>query len=201
MNNFNYSNQIIIGSSNKGKVEEFKKFFINSSFNLMPLPMKLDIEENGSNFVENARIKSVQISKILPDYLILSDDSGLCVDALNGAPGIFSARYAPNDEEKVSKLLKEMKSVVNREARFKCALCLVFNEKIIAEVEGTCRGKIGIEPKGRGGFGYDPVFEVLDKGITFAEMSYDEKRLYGHRGKAFEHLLPILKKIFDKKFN
>ena len=185
---------LIIASGNLGKVREFKELLRKLPLNVKAQPEALEIEETGKSFIENARIKAVTVSKFSNDW-VLADDSGLSVEALNGAPGIYSARYAKTDSERINRLLKELEPFDDRNAVFIAALCIAKKGKIILEVEGRCNGVITTTPRGEEGFGYDPVFEVLDLGKTFAEIGIKQKRLFGHRGKAFELLMPGLKKI------
>ncbi|HZJ77681.1 MAG TPA: RdgB/HAM1 family non-canonical purine NTP pyrophosphatase [Clostridia bacterium] len=160
-----------------------------------------DVEETGVTFEENALLKAESGCKEsgLP---CIADDSGLCVDYLNGAPGIYSARFSGvhgDDEKNIERLLKELSGVPRekRTARFVCAACCVFpNDKKIV-VRGECEGFISESPRGNGGFGYDPVFEPekTQNGMTIAQMSSDEKDLISHRGKALTLLAQELKKI------
>ena len=128
--------------------------------------------------------------------MAIADDSGLSVEALGGAPGIFSSRYASSDKERIQKLLAELKPFPNRKAKFECALCIANGEQVLVEVSGFCKGLITFSPKGENGFGYDPIFEVSGLGETFAEMDYEKKKHIGHRGNAFQLLKPELKKLF-----
>lgn len=156
-----------------------------------------DVEETGETFAENAYLKAAAAHKKtgLP---AVADDSGLCVDALNGRPGVFSARYAgenATDAEKNEKLLSELSDVPDekRNACFVCSICCVlpYGKKIT--VEGKCEGKIGFEPVGDGGFGYDPVFMVGDK--SYAQLTSQEKDMISHRGRALRQLKEELTKI------
>ena len=144
--------------------------------------------------MENARIKAIAVSKET-GCLSLADDSGLGVDALGGAPGIYSSRYANSDKERIKKLLAELKPFPNRKAKFECALCIASEGKVLIEVTGFCEGEITFSRKGENGFGYDPIFEVAGLGETFAEMSYDKKKQIGHRGNAFKLLKPELENL------
>lgn len=145
-----------------------------------------DAEETGTTFKENAYIKAYSAMSET-GLCAIADDSGLCVDALSGQPGVYSARYSGvhgNDEKNIEKLLDNLKDVPEEErtAHFACAVCVVFPNGDRLDVEGRCDGKIGFEKKGNGGFGYDPVFMVGDK--SFAELSSEEKDAVSHRGNA-----------------
>ena len=185
---------LVIASGNKGKIGEFKKLLDDFPFDLLTQPIGLEIEEKGNTFKENARIKAIAVSQETGN-LSLADDSGLSVEALGGAPGIYSSRYASSDKERIEKLLAELKPFTNREAKFECALCIASGEEVLIEVLGSCEGQITFSPKGKNGFGYDPIFEVSGLGETFAEMNYKKKKQIGHRGNAFRLLKPKLKKL------
>ena len=156
-----------------------------------------DVEETGTTFEENARLKSESGCKetVMP---CIGDDSGLMVDALDGAPGVYSARYAGdhgNDPANIALLLENMKDVPDekRTARFMCTVCCTYPDGSEIVVSGKCEGKIGYEPKGDGGFGYDPVFMVGDK--SFAELTAEEKDKISHRGNALKALADALAKV------
>ncbi len=185
---------LVIASGNKGKIDEFKKLLDDFPFDLLTLPVGFEIEETGNTFMENARIKAIAVSQ-LTGNLSLADDSGLSVEALGGAPGIYSSRYASSDKQRIEKLLAELKPFLNRKAKFECALCIASGEKVLIEVSGFCEGLITFFPKGENGFGYDPIFEVSGLGKTYAEMDHEKKKHIGHRGNAFKLLIPELKKL------
>ena len=185
---------LIIASSNQGKIGEFKKLLDDFPFDLLTQPVGFEIEETGSTFMENARIKAIAVSQATGN-LSLADDSGLSVEALGGAPGIYSSRYASSDKQRIEKLLAELKPFSNRKAKFECALCIASGEKVLIEVSGFCEGLITFFPKGENGFGYDPIFEVSGLGETYAEMDHEKKKHIGHRGNAFKLLIPKLKQL------
>ena len=185
---------LVIASTNEGKIKEFQKLLEDFPFNLLTQPLGFEIEETGKTFMENARIKAIAVSKET-GALSLADDSGLSVEALGGAPGIYSARYANSDNERIEKLLEELKPFPNRKAKFECALCIASGEKVLLEVKGFCEGLITFFPRGKNGFGYDPIFEVSGLGETFAEMSYNKKKQISHRGNAFKLLKPELQNL------
>ncbi len=185
---------LVIASGNQGKIGEFKKLLDDFPFDLLTQPVGFEIEETGNTFMENARIKAISVSQATGN-LSLADDSGLSVEALGGAPGIYSSRYANSDKERIEKLLAELKPFPNRKARFECALCIASGSEVLIEVSGFCEGLITFFPKGENGFGYDPIFEVSGLGVTYAEMDYEKKKHIGHRGNAFKLLIPELKKL------
>ena len=187
---------LVIASGNQGKIAEFKKLLDDFSFDLMTQPVGFEIEETGSTFIENARIKAIAVSQATGN-LSLADDSGLSVESLGGAPGIYSSRYANSDEKRIEKLLAELKPFQNRKAKFECALCIASGGKALIEVSGFCEGLISLSPKGTNGFGYDPIFEVSGLSETYAEMDQEKKKDIGHRGNAFKMLIPELKKLLN----
>lgn len=153
-----------------------------------------DVEETGTTFEENARLKSESGCRET-GMPCIGDDSGLMVDALDGAPGVYSARYAGdhgNDPANIALLLENMKDVPDekRTARFMCTVCCTYPDGSEIVVNGKCEGKIGYEPKGDGGFGYDPIFMVGDK--SFAELTAEEKDKISHRGNALKALAEAL---------
>ncbi len=186
---------LVIASGNQGKIREFKKLLKDFPFDILTQPVGFEVEETGETFLENARIKAIAVSQETGN-LSLADDSGLSVEALGGAPGIYSSRYASSDKERIQKLLAELKPFPNRKAKFECALCIASGDKVLIEVLGFCEGLITFSPKGENGFGYDPIFEVSGLGETFAEMDHEKKKHIGHRGNAFKLLKPELKKLF-----
>ncbi len=152
----------------------------------------MDVEETGETFVANACLKASEIAKATGNWAI-ADDSGLAVDALNGAPGVYSARYAQTDAERIGRLLRELGDEVNRQAQFVCAVAVASPDGAIAlQSEGVCRGEILTATRGDGGFGYDPIFYVPEKQLTFAQMTPEEKKSISHRGKALKALIPQL---------
>jgi len=152
-----------------------------------------DIAETGDTFLANATLKAVATAQVVPDY-VLADDSGLECDALNGAPGVFSARYGgiPSSAERNNaKLLEELErvgavSAAQRKARFRCVLVLAFEGAVIASFDGACEGVIGLEPKGSHGFGYDPLFIPQGYTRTFGQLSDKTKMDLSHRGRALQ---------------
>ncbi len=191
---------IVLASNNKNKIKEFREIF--SDYNILSLNdigFNDEIEETGKTFLENALIKAKTIHLFLKDknldYDVVSDDSGLCVEALNGAPGVYSARYAGihgNDNENIKKLLKELEGNVNRKAYFICFIVLYKSNGIYYDVEGKTYGTITNEKIGDNSFGYDPVFLSDDLGKTFGEASSEEKNKVSHRGRAIDELKLLL---------
>lgn len=191
---------IVLASNNKNKIREFREIF--SDYNILSLNdigFNAEIEETGETFLENSFIKAKTIHLFLKDknldYDVVSDDSGLCVEALNGAPGVYSARYAGihgNDAENIKKLLKELEGKDNRKAYFICSIVLYKSNGKYYDVEGKTYGTITNEKIGDDSFGYDPVFLSDDLGKTFGQASADEKNKVSHRGRAIKQLKLLL---------
>ncbi len=181
--------RFLLATRNKGKIREITLAGPGLEFqSLLDLAELPEVQENGLSFAENARLKA-QYYYRLTALPCLADDSGLMVDALQGAPGIYSARWAANDEQRIEKLLARLRGVDagKRRARFVCALCFSWGDSSI-EVEGEAEGEILFEPRGEGGFGYDPIFYYPPLGKTFAELSLEEKTRVSHRARALEKL-------------
>ena len=186
---------LVIASSNPGKIHEFENLLRALPLNVRPQPESLEVEETGSTFAANAQLKAKTVACVTGEWA-LADDSGLSVDALDGAPGVQSARYANSDPERIQRLLNALQNCSKREAHFCAALCIAAPDgRVLLEVEGRCQGRITTAPRGDQGFGYDPIFEVKDTGLTFAEMALAEKKQHGHRGRAFTALEPKLRKL------
>lgn len=192
--------ELIFASHNKGKIKEIKEL-------LAPLNIAVktsddieipDVEETGTTFAENSLLKSSAIAKIT-GIACIADDSGLCVDALNGAPGVYSARYAPNRDfnKGMDKLLTEMKESANksRSAHFSCVISLAYPDGKYEIFEGRVDGHIAEKKQGNGGFGYDPLFipDGFDK--SFAELGSEVKNNISHRARAMQKLLAYLKSL------
>ncbi len=193
--------KIIIATHNKHKLQEMSRILSPMGYEVVTdtdLGIELtDAEENGETFLDNARIKAESGCKEsgLP---CIADDSGLCVDALDGAPGVFSARYSGvhgDDEGNNRKLLAELEGIPTekRTAHFACAICVSFPDGSEITATGKCEGYIGYEKKGSNGFGYDPLFMVGDRSL--AEMTAEEKDAISHRGNALKELQKILPTI------
>lgn len=189
---------IILASNNANKLREMKEKL--SKYGMQVISQKeagydIEVEETGTTFAENAILKATEINKI-SGKPVIADDSGLEIDYLDGAPGVYSHRFAgenATDEDRINKVLNLMKDVPEekRTARFKCAICYIdeTGEKYI--FEGVSEGKIGFEPKGNNGFGYDPIF-ISEKNKTFAELTGEEKNSISHRGRAIEKFVKFL---------
>jgi XTP/dITP diphosphohydrolase len=188
---------VVLASSNPGKLAEYRQLAQGAPIEMEMLPHFGAIpvfEESAPTFAENSAGKALYYSQHT-DEIVLSDDSGLLVRALGDAPGVHSARYAgPNatGEERVAKLLREMKGKEDRAARFVCVTALAQRGRAIAVVSDSAEGTITRKPRGSGGFGYDPVFFFPPAARTFAEISQAEKNKYSHRGKAFQKILSLL---------
>lgn len=180
--------KLIIATKNSGKAKEVARILKGMAYEIVSLadnPDAPEIEETGETFIENAIIKAIAYADFTGE-LTLADDSGLEVDVLNGAPGVYSSRFAPTDEERNSKLLELMIEIpeANRTARFICAIAIAEPGGEIRTCEGKVEGIIAHEPKGDQGFGYDPVFYLPHLGKTMAELTEDQKNSLSHRGKA-----------------
>ena len=187
--------KILAATNNEHKLREFSQILTPYGFEVISIKdagIDIDPEENGKTFEENALIKATAFSEAsgLP---VISDDSGLEVMALDLAPGVYSARYAPgSDKDRVNKLLENMKGLTNRTARFVSALVIAFPDGKTLEARGECYGRITESPAGENGFGYDPVFYVEKFGKTFAELTMEEKNSISHRGKAVRKMAALL---------
>jgi len=189
-------NLLYLASKNLGKICEYQKLLLGINCQLALQPDSIDVVETGKTFRENAVKKACEVSKKLNHYAI-ADDSGLCIEALNGSPGIYSSRYADNDKDRIERVLIELEGIHNRNAYFVANVCVATPDgEIILDIEEKCFGTILSEIRGTNGFGYDPIFEELSSRLTFAEMPNDIKDKLSHRGKAIAKLIPELKKIF-----
>ena len=198
--------KLVLATRNKGKIAEIKEILADFQaielLSLADFPDLPKIEETGTTFEENAILKAKTIAK-LTGYLTLADDSGLTVEYLNGAPGVYSARYAgenATDAENNAKLLKALAGVPweKREAAFVCVIALCWPQGECYTCEGRCEGIIALEPKGNYGFGYDPLFYVPAYGKTMAELEPEIKNQISHRAMALKALIPLLEKILKK---
>ncbi|WP_413162316.1 RdgB/HAM1 family non-canonical purine NTP pyrophosphatase [Capilliphycus salinus ALCB114379] len=186
---------LVVATGNPGKLEEMKAYLSELDVELQLKPDEIEVEETGETFIENACLKASEVAKATGQWAI-ADDSGLTVDALNGAPGVYSARYGTSDRDRIERVLRELGNSSNRKAAFVCAMAIARPDGEIAiQLEGVCPGEILESPKGDGGFGYDPIFYVPAEQKTFAEMSPEQKHLVSHRGQAFKVLLPQLQNL------
>ena len=189
--------KLYLASKNLGKIEEYKKLLLDVNCQLLLQPESIEVEENAFTFRENAIKKASEVSKKTRNYSI-ADDSGICIDALDGKPGIYSSRYAENDKKRIERVLTELDGEENRSAFFIANICVCSpNGDVILESEAKCFGNIILNPRGKSGFGYDPIFEELSSKLTFAEMNNDLKDLCSHRGKVLKKIIPNLLKIFN----
>ena len=187
--------QLVVATGNPGKLAEMQEYLVDLPWELELKPAAIDVDETGTTFIENARLKAAEVAKAVGKWSI-ADDSGLAVDALGGAPGLYSARYGNSDAERISRLLRELGDNQNRQAQFVCAIAIANPEgKIVLETEGICPGEILDSPRGSGGFGYDPIFYVPSQQQTFAEMPPETKSRVSHRGVAFAQMMPGLKQL------
>ncbi|MBD2502441.1 RdgB/HAM1 family non-canonical purine NTP pyrophosphatase [Anabaena azotica] len=186
---------LVVATSNPGKLREMQAYLAKTDWELTLKPTELEVEETGDTFAANACLKATEVAKATGNWAI-ADDSGLEVDALNGVPGVYSARYGNTDAERIGRLLNELGSEVNRGAQFVCVVAIASPDgTIVLQAEGVCRGEILHAPRGNGGFGYDPIFYVPEKQLTFAQMTPEVKKSVSHRGKAFAALLPQLEQL------
>ena len=194
--------KFVLASHNKGKLAEMQAILRELGVEVVlqsDLGLSLEPEENGGTFTENARIKARAVMEAsgLP---AIGDDSGLCVDALNGAPGVYSARYGGLDDDaaRYRLLLQNMRGSMTRTAHFHTSVVCVFPDGTELTAEGDCHGTIAYAPMGDRGFGYDPVFFVPQLRKTFAQMTAEEKNAISHRGNALRAFSGILKEYLEK---
>lgn len=195
--------KLVVSSGNENKILEIKKLLEGLDLEVVSkdeLGFKdFDVVEDKETLAENSRKKAIELSKLM-DYIVIADDSGIFVDYLDGAPGVYSARYSGehgNDKQNNEKLLKELDGVElkDRTAAFKTVITLVMENKEIYELEGICEGHIGFEEVGDMGFGYDPLFTPIGYDKTFGELSLDLKNTISHRYKAILKLREVLEKV------
>ncbi len=196
---------IVVATGNQHKVNEYRELMADQKVELRSLadyPDFPEVEENGATFRENAAIKALAACKYC-DVPAFADDSGVEIEALNGAPGIFSARYAPTDKERIARVLRELEGKDNRRARFVCAIAIAANGEVIETFEGVVEGTLLTEPRGTDGFGYDPLFVPDGYDQTFAEMDGALKNKISHRARAFAKALEFVEdemSILDDDF-
>lgn len=191
--------EIVIASANEKKVIELTEILSDLGVTVKTakeLGFTEEIEETGVTFIENATIKALAVSKAL-NMPAIADDSGLCVEALDGRPGVYSARYAPDDLSRCLKLLEEMEDKPNKKAKFVSSIAFIHPNGDEILVEGECFGEILSKMCGEGGFGYDPLFYVKEFDKTFAQMTKEEKNKISHRGQALEKFYNAFK---EKKY-
>ncbi len=196
----NLNMKIIVATKNQGKVKEIAKIFAELGLEVITQEeanIDIDVEETGDTFEKNALIKARAVS-MLCDDIVIADDSGLCVDALDGRPGVYSARYAgpdADDSQKIEKLLSEMENIQNRSAKFMCCVALVTPDGREFVSHGEVLGKILYTPEGENGFGYDPVFFSDELQKSFAIATAEEKNSISHRGRALRAMFDKIKEI------
>ncbi|HCA7530522.1 TPA: XTP/dITP diphosphatase [Staphylococcus pseudintermedius] len=182
---------IVIASSNQGKINDFKVIFSEDNvIGINEMIEDFDVEETGTTFEENARLKSEAAAKLL-NATVIADDSGLEVAALNGEPGVYSARYAgvqKSDEANIEKVLKGLENEENRAARFVCVISMTTATGETTTFKGTVEGKITLSQIGENGFGYDPIFLIPERQKTMAQLTAEEKSEISHRRKAIDQL-------------
>ena len=192
--------KIVLASSNKHKVQEINdivktKYEKECDIEFVLPPEGFDPIEDGKTFEENSRIKAMAAWELTKSWA-LADDSGLCIEALDGAPGLYSARYAETPQKRIERVLTEMKDKTDRTAEFVCAMTLINPQGEVAfACKGICKGSITQEPAGSNGFGYDPIFLVEGRTTTMAELSEEEKNQISHRSQALNQILDVLRTV------
>ena len=198
--------ELVVATKNKKKLQEIKDILRGSDLKVSSLTDYINVPrilENGKSFKENAAKKAIKIAKFTKK-LTLGEDSGLCVDTLGGAPGIYSSRFSgkdKSDDKNNAKLLKLLNgfALSKRKAHYTCAVAIADEHGLIEVVEGKCCGVIGFELKGSHGFGYDPLFVIPKYGKTFAELGEKIKHTMSHRYRALEKVKKIILKIIEKR--
>lgn len=197
--------QVIVATQNLGKAKDFEALFRPYGYEVLTLrdiDKEIDVEETGTTFEENAILKAETVAKLL-NKAVIADDSGLEIDALNGEPGVYSARYAgeeKSDSANIEKVLEKMKGIPEerRHARFRCVLAIAAPGKETKTFSGTCEGYILEKRFGENGFGYDPIFWVPSEGRTLAELQPQEKAAVSHRGNAMREMKLSLSKLLEE---
>ena len=197
------SEKFVLATHNPGKLKEMSDILARFGVEVVSpgdLGITVDVEETGTTFAENAMLnaKAICAAAKLP---AIADDSGLCVDALNGGPGVYSARYGGeglNDKGRYTLLLNNMRGQTTRAAHFTCSIACAFPNGDTLTAEGRCDGTIAFAPMGEGGFGYDPVFFVPEKAKTFGQLTAEEKSTISHRGKALKSFAEKLETYLGK---
>ncbi len=197
--------KLVVATKNPGKIRELKALLADKGWEVLSMdafPSIPSVEENGDSFVDNALKKARSVARFT-GLIALADDSGLEVDALGGGPGVYSARFGGEglgDDERSALLLKRLEGVPlgERKARFRCVMALVTPRGEEYVVEGVCEGFVGQEPRGKSGFGYDPVFYLPSYGKTMAQLPPEEKNRISHRAKALEKMVEILARLLER---
>jgi XTP/dITP diphosphohydrolase len=196
-------NKLLIATNNKGKVQELQDLLKGLDIQLITpadINLNLEVEEDGVTYAENASKKAIAFARA-SGLISLADDSGLEVDALGGAPGLYSARYHPkpgaNDKDRRMYMLENLKDKPRPwTARFHATIAIAINQNDVQVVEGNRPGEIIPEERGTGGFGYDPIFFIPELGKTMAELEMEEKNRLSHRARAVMNAIPILKQVY-----
>ena len=197
------SQKFVLATHNPGKLKEMGAILARFGVEVVSpkeLGITVDVEETGATFAENAMLKARAICAAA-NLPAIADDSGLCVDALNGGPGVYSARYGGeglDDKGRYTLLLNSMRGQTTRAAHFACAIACAFPNGDTLTAEGRCDGTIAFAPMGEGGFGYDPVFFVPEKAKTFGQLTAEEKSTISHRGKALKSFAEKLETYLQK---
>lgn len=198
--------KLLIATHNAGKIREYQSLLADLPLEVTSLEAEgitLDVEETGATFAENAILKACTYAR-LSGLWTWADDSGLEVDALNGAPGVYSARYAgpgASDRDRYLKLIAGLRSIgdVPRTARFRCVVAICLPDGEAHTADGSVEGRIIDEPRGDGGFGYDPIFYLPDRDATMAELSQETKNQISHRGQAARAANVLLARLLEQK--
>ena len=187
--------RLILASNNKNKLREFKELVEGMGVEIISqreAGCDFEVDETGTTFEENAYLKAAAVTKAT-GCAAVADDSGLVVDALNGEPGVYSARYGPGhdatDAERYNYLLNKLGDEKKRSARFVCCICCTMPDGSVLRSRGECEGEILYAPRGENGFGYDPVFKPDGQERSMAELSHEEKNAISHRGKALREFI------------
>jgi len=187
--------EIVLGSSNPHKVKEINEIVAGTGIKFILPTAGFDPDETGKTFEENAYIKAHEAWKLSHTWA-LADDSGLCIDALGGKPGIYSARYEETPQKRIDRVLRELSGVKDREAHFTCRMTLIAPDgKVALSCEGRCEGSIVESQRGVNGFGYDPIFLIKGDTRTMAELSDSEKNKVSHRSRALSQVIEYLLKL------
>lgn len=195
--------RIIFATSNANKIREIKEIINNVEANIVSMEeegIKIDIEEKGATYEENALIKARAIAQLRPEDIIMAEDSGLEIDYLHGEPGLYSARYMGHNtpyDQKNKEILKLLKGVErsNRTAQYVCSVVAILPDRKELSAMGILKGEIGEEEKGVNGFGYDPIFFLPQRGCYMSELTNEEKNMISHRGEALRAMINKLKDI------
>lgn len=198
------ASMLLVATGNPGKLKELKRLLLDTGLNIISpadINMTADIKETGATFEENARLKAVNLAR-KSGLLTLADDSGLEVDALDGKPGVLSARFAgknASDHQRNMLLLSRLKGVPEerRTARFRCVIAIATPDGNLRMCSGSCEGIIALQPAGENNFGYDPVFFLPELGKTMAQLSIEVKNKYSHRSKAIDAAKNILHEMMS----